>query len=77
MDFSQFPRWLIFIGIGFIAMGVLFWLFFKVGFPFFRLPGDIHIQKEKFGVYFPWVTSLIISIFLTIVLNFILWLMRK
>jgi len=34
-----------------------------------RLPGDIYIEKGNGKFYFPIVTSLIISVILTIVLN--------
>lgn len=35
-----------------------------------KLPGDIYIKRDNFTFYFPWVTSIIISIILTIILNF-------
>ena len=34
-----------------------------------RLPGDIHIERVNFRFHFPIVTSLIVSVILTIVLN--------
>lgn len=34
-----------------------------------RLPGDIHIERENFSFYFPVVTSIIISLILTVVIN--------
>lgn len=34
-----------------------------------KLPGDIHIQKENFSFHFPIVTSILISIIATILLN--------
>lgn len=34
-----------------------------------RLPGDIYIQRGNFSFYFPVVTSIILSILLTIILN--------
>lgn len=34
-----------------------------------RLPGDIHIQKENFSFHFPIVTSILVSIVLTLLLN--------
>lgn len=77
MEGSQIARWLIFIGIGLIAVGVLIWLFYKLGIPLGKLPGDLRIQKEKFGIYFPIVTSIVISVILTVVINFIFWLLRK
>ena len=38
-----------------------------------RLPGDIYIKRENFTFYFPLATSIIVSI----ILSFILWLLRK
>ena len=58
---------LIEIGILFILMGGLFFLFDRLG--FFRLPGDIVIKKGNFVFYFPIVTSIILSILLTVILN--------
>lgn len=34
-----------------------------------RLPGDIFIQRGNFSFYFPVVTSIVLSILLTIILN--------
>ncbi|MDD2444335.1 MAG: DUF2905 domain-containing protein [Desulfotomaculaceae bacterium] len=36
-----------------------------------RLPGDVFIQKGNLGFYFPVVTCIILSVLLTIILNFI------
>ncbi len=41
--------------------------------PFGRLPGDIAIERDGFGFYFPIVTSIVVSI----VLSLIVWLLRK
>lgn len=43
------------------APGLLSW--------FGRLPGDVRIEKEGSGFYFPVVSMIIISIVLTILLN--------
>ena len=40
--------------------------------PFGRLPGDIAIEGERGGLYFPIVTMIIISIVLTVLLNLFL-----
>lgn len=37
-----------------------------------KLPGDIHVERENFSFHFPVVTSLIVSIVLTIILNLFL-----
>jgi hypothetical protein len=38
-----------------------------------RLPGDIYVKRENFTFYFPLATSIILSV----VISFILWLLRK
>lgn len=37
-----------------------------------RLPGDIHIERRNFSFHFPIVTSLLLSVILTILLNLFL-----
>ena len=37
-----------------------------------RLPGDIFIQREHFSFYFPVVTSIVLSLLLTVLLNLFL-----
>jgi hypothetical protein len=38
-----------------------------------RLPGDIYVKRENFSFYFPLATCIIISL----IVSFILWLLRK
>lgn len=52
----------------FLITGVIFFLFEKMN---FRNPLDSKIEKENFKFYFPLGTSIIVSIFLTIILNII------
>lgn len=77
MEGSQIAKWLIFIGIGLVILGLIIWVIYKMGLPLGKLPGDLHIEKEKFRIYVPIVTSLVISIVLTLLINFIFWLSRK
>jgi hypothetical protein len=59
-----------------IVIGLLF--VFSQHIPFFgKLPGDIFIKKDNFSFYFPIVTFIIISILLTIIINVILYFIRK
>jgi hypothetical protein len=60
-----------------IAIGLIVWIGSKLGISFGKLPGDIHVQKERFSFYFPIATSIIVSIVLTIVINLLFWLFRK
>jgi heme/copper-type cytochrome/quinol oxidase subunit 2 len=74
---QNFGKWFIYAGLGLIAIGLLVWLSGKMGISLGKLPGDIHVQKEKFSFHFPIATSILISILLTILLNLIFWLFRK
>ena len=42
-----------------------------------RLPGDISIQGDRWSLYAPIATSIVLSIVLTVVLNAIAWLARR
>lgn len=42
-----------------------------------RLPGDITVKKGNTSFYLPIVTTLIVSLALTVLLNAILWLFRR
>lgn len=77
MTGQNFAKWFIYAGLGLVAIGLIIWLGNKLGISFGRLPGDIHLQKEKFSLHFPIVTSIIVSIVLTIIINLFLWLMKK
>jgi Protein of unknown function (DUF2905) len=63
-------RVLLIIGVVLVVVGGLAVL--GVRLPFGRLPGDIAIQGERGGFYFPIVTMIVISVVLTILLNLFL-----
>ncbi|TSE34529.1 DUF2905 domain-containing protein [Tepidimonas charontis] len=59
-------RFLITLGLLLVAAGLLWpWL---SRLPWGRLPGDIAIEREGFGFYFPLGTSLLISVLLSLLL---------
>jgi hypothetical protein len=64
---------LILFGVLLISVGVGLLLFGKV--PFLgKLPGDIHVQKKNFELYFPIATCIIASILLSLLLSvYFLW----
>lgn len=67
----SFGKVLILMGAMLIVAGVLLIGFEKV--PWLgRLPGDIHIERRNFSFHFPIVTSLLLSVILTILLNLFL-----
>lgn len=63
----ELGRILLIIGIALVVVGGLAVL--GVRLPFGRLPGDVAIEGERGGFYFPIVTMLIVSVVLTILLN--------
>ena len=60
-------RILLVIGIVLVVVGGLAAL--GVRLPFGRLPGDIAIEGERGGFYFPIVTMIIVSVVLTVLVN--------
>ena len=68
---ENIARLLIIGGIILILLGGGIYLAAKLGIPFGRLPGDIRIEGKNGSFYFPVVTSLLLSIILTLVLNLI------
>ncbi|VAW87726.1 hypothetical protein MNBD_GAMMA17-722 [hydrothermal vent metagenome] len=64
-------KFLIIAGVALLVIGLLWPWIAKLGLG--RLPGDIAIEKEGSGFYFPVMTSIIISI----VLSLLFWLFRK
>lgn len=58
-------KMLVIAGIALVAIGALLWL--GKG---FRLPGDIYVERGSFSFGFPIVTCIVISIVLTLLLNF-------
>lgn len=69
--FDSFGKMLIFMGAILIAIGLLFSAGSKIGLG--RLPGDIVYHRGNFTFYFPLMTSLLLSVFLTL----LFWLFRK
>lgn len=68
---ENFGKMLLFFGLLMAAVGGLLLVGGKL-FGLGRLPGDIFIQKGNFSFYFPIVTSIILSLLLTVILNIFL-----
>ena len=66
----ELGRVLLIIGLVLVVVGGLAVL--GVRLPFGRLPGDIAIEGERGGFYFPIVTMIIVSVILTILFNLFL-----
>lgn len=70
---SFLGKLLVILGAILIALGLVFIYLERLRVPYLgRLPGDIRIEREGFTLYFPWVTFLVISLLLTLLLNIVL-----
>jgi hypothetical protein len=67
--FAHLGKWLIILGILLVLLGGALYFFPKL--PIGRLPGDIVFERGGVKVYFPWVTCLVASIVLSLVLYFL------
>jgi hypothetical protein len=63
----------IILGICFFIFGIIIKMFPNFG----KLPGDITIKGKNYVIYIPIISSIILSIFITMVLNIILTLFKK
>ncbi|HIJ66139.1 MAG TPA: DUF2905 domain-containing protein [Candidatus Hydrogenedentes bacterium] len=77
MDLSHVGKWIVVAGLGFIIVGALLWVAGKMGLPVGRLPGDVNIRHGQFSFHFPLGTCIIVSIVLTLVINFVIRLLSK
>ena len=68
MNWVEIGRFLVIAGTVILVMGLLFMVADK--FPLGRLPGDFQFGNGRFKIYIPLATSILISIALTLILNF-------
>jgi len=61
-------RLLVFLGAVLVVAGLVVMLLARLHLPLGRLPGDIVYRGKNTTVYFPLVTSLLVSVVLTILL---------
>ncbi len=64
-------RTLVLLGVGCILAGLL-WPWLRT-LPLGRLPGDIVIVRENFRFYFPFTSSIVVSL----VVSLLFWLLRR
>lgn len=68
MNWIDTGRFLIIAGAVILVVGILFVLSDKI--PLGKLPGDLHFSSGRFKIYIPIATSILLSIVITIILNF-------
>lgn len=74
--FDNLGKMLLIMGLALAGLGVLLLLAGRV--PFFgRLPGDIAVQRDNVSCFFPLATMLLLSLVLTVVVNLVLWFLRR
>jgi hypothetical protein len=73
---DSFGRWMIVIGLGLAAIGVLIVLLSRAGIPIGRLPGDIRLQGQNATCLIPLASMILISLILTIAINLLLRLFK-
>ena len=64
-------KYIVFIGIAIIAVGLVIYLFHDKLHWIGRLPGDIRVEKENFRFYFPITTMIIASVLLTVIIQLV------
>lgn len=70
VDLTAVGRLLIVAGIAVVLLGGFLALGGRL--PFGRLPGDISIQGQNSGFFFPIVSCIVLSVVLTVVLNIVI-----
>ena len=68
MSIAEIGRFLLVAGVAVTAVGIVFILFDKL--PIGQLPGDIEFGSGRFRVFFPLSTCILVSVVLTLVINF-------
>ena len=76
-DPNSLTRWLILLGLGVVAAGVVVWLLGRSGIALGQLSGDLRFSVGGASCFLPLATSLLLSLILTLLLNLILRLPRK
>jgi hypothetical protein len=61
------PRFLISLGCAIVLVGLCWWLAERLGIG--KLPGDIVVRRKNFTLYVPLVSSIVLSLVVTLLLN--------
>lgn len=76
-NLEQFGRIFLVAGVVLALLGLVLVIGGRLGLPFGRLPGDITFQRGPVSVFAPLASCLVASVVLTIIVNLILWILRR
>jgi len=76
-DLNTVARWVVLLGLGIAAVGVLVWLIGRSGLPLGQLPGDLRFEWGGATCFVPLASSIVISLLLTLLINLILRALNK
>lgn len=77
MSLDPIARILMIAGISLFVIGGLIYLFSRLGINLFQLPGDIRLQSGNVTCLIPLVSSILLSIVLTLILNVMIRFLNK
>lgn len=77
MSLDPIARILMIAGISLFVIGGLIYLFSRLGINLFQLPGDIRLQSGNVTCLIPLVSSILLSIVLTLILNVVIRFLNK
>jgi hypothetical protein len=77
MSLDPIARILMIAGISLFVIGGLIYLFTRLGINLFQLPGDIRLQSGNVTCLIPLVSSILLSIVLTLILNVVIRYLNK
>ena len=77
MSLEPIARILIIAGISLLLIGGLIYLLPRLGINLFQLPGDIRLQSGNVTCLIPLVSSIVLSIALTLLLNVVIRFLNK
>ena len=77
MSLDSLARILMILGIALFVTGGLIYLFSRLGINLFQLPGDIRLQSGNVTCLVPLLSTILISIPLTVILNLVIRLLNK
>jgi hypothetical protein len=66
---QQTGKYILIVGIVIVFIGILVYFFHDYLRWIGRLPGDIRIERDNFRFYFPLVSMILLSIFLTLIIT--------